>query len=104
MGKKKTSLFMLFLVLVLTLSMASGVYAASISKKKVTLTKGQSVTLTVNGAKKAPKWSSSNKKVASVSKKGVVKAKKKGSATITAKVGKKTYKCKVKGFLQAEGE
>lgn len=96
MGKKKTSLFMLLLVLVLTLSMASGAYAASISKKKVTLTKGQSVTLTVNGAKKAPKWSSSNKKVASVSKKGVVKAKKKGSATITAKVGKKTYKCKVK--------
>lgn len=40
------------------------------------------------------KWSSSNKKVASV-KNGVVKAKKIGKATIKAKYKGKTYKCKV---------
>lgn len=34
-------------------------------------------------------------KVATVSKKGKVKAKKPGKTTITAKVGKKKYKCKV---------
>ena len=39
--------------------------------------------------------SSSKKSVATVSSKGRVKAKKKGSATITAKVGKKKYTCKV---------
>lgn len=40
-------------------------------------------------------WKSSNPKVATVSSKGKVTAKKKGAATITAKVGKTTYKCKV---------
>lgn len=39
--------------------------------------------------------SSSNKKVAIVTKKGKVKGKKAGKVTITAKVGKKKYKCKV---------
>jgi len=46
--------------------------------------------------RKKPKWSSSKKSVATVSKKGKVVAKKAGSATITAKIGKKKYKCKVK--------
>ena len=40
-------------------------------------------------------WKSSNPKVATVSSRGKVTAKKKGTATITAKVGKTTYKCKV---------
>ena len=40
-------------------------------------------------------WKSSNPKVATVSSKGKITAKKKGTATITAKVGKTTYKCKV---------
>lgn len=40
-------------------------------------------------------WKSSNPKIASVTSKGKVTAKKKGTTTITAKVGKKTYKCKV---------
>lgn len=41
------------------------------------------------------KWKSSNKKVATVSSKGIVTAKKKGKTTITAKKGKTTYKCKL---------
>lgn len=40
-------------------------------------------------------WKSSNPKVASVTSKGKVTAKKKGTATIYAKVNGKTYKCKV---------
>lgn len=40
-------------------------------------------------------WKSSNPKVATVSSKGKVNAKKKGTTTITAKVGKTTYKCMV---------
>ena len=40
-------------------------------------------------------YSSSNKKVATVSKSGVITAKKKGKATITVKAGKKTVKIKV---------
>lgn len=45
--------------------------------------------------KKKVKWSSSNRMVAVVSKKGKVTGKKAGKATITAKIGKKKYKCKV---------
>ena len=41
------------------------------------------------------KWSSSDKKIATVSSSGVIKGVKKGKATITAKAGKKTYKCVV---------
>lgn len=66
-----------------------------ISSSKITLTVRQSKTLKVKGTKKKPKWSSSKKSVATVSKKGKVVAKKAGSATITAKIGKKKYKCKV---------
>ena len=46
-------------------------------------------------SKEKVKYSSSNKKVVSVSSKGVIKAKKKGKATITVKSGKKTYRIKV---------
>ena len=46
-------------------------------------------------SKEKVKYSSSNKKVVSVSSKGVIKAKKKGKATITVKSGKKTYMIKV---------
>ena len=56
-------------------------------------------------AKQIVKWSSSDKSVAKVSKTGKVTAKGLGRCTITAKVGKKTYKCKVestyKGAYQA---
>lgn len=51
--------------------------------------------LKVNGAPGKVSWKSSNKKVAAVSKQGVVKAQKGGKATITAKVGGKSYKCKI---------
>lgn len=67
-----------------------------INKKKLTMKKGEKKKLKIIGAKKAVKWKSSNKKVASVSKKGMVKAKKKGTAVITAKTGKKRFRCKVK--------
>lgn len=80
-------------------NMANGAKKVSISKKKLTLTVGQSKTLSIKNLskknKKKLKWSSNKKKVATVSKKGKVKAKKAGTAKITAKVGKKKYTCKV---------
>lgn len=68
-----------------------------LSKKKVTLEVGKKVTLKLKNAPKKKKitWSSNKKKVASVSKKGVVTAKKAGKANITAKVSGKKYVCKV---------
>lgn len=67
-----------------------------LSTTSKTLTKGKAFTLKVKNAGKAKvKWTSSNKKVATVSKVGKVTAKKAGKATITAKVGKKKLTCKV---------
>lgn len=72
----------------------------TLSKKKATLTVKQSVKLGVKrnpiSAKEKITWSSSNKKVATVSKSGKVTAKKAGKATITAKTsnGKKAT-CKI---------
>ena len=46
--------------------------------------------------KRKLKWTSSNKKVATVNKNGKVTAKKKGTATITVKTANgKKYSCKV---------
>lgn len=64
----------------------------------ITLAKGKSYLLkaAVSGTTQKVKWSSSKKSVAAVSGKGEIKAKKAGTATITAKIGKVTKKCKVK--------
>lgn len=51
--------------------------------------------LKLKGTKKKPKWSSNKKSVVTVNKKGRINTKKKGTAVITAKLGKKKYKCNV---------
>lgn len=82
---------------ILTLAFPTNVNAkVKLNKKSITITKGKTYTLKINGTKKKAKWSSSKKSIVSVSKSGKVKGKKRGSSTITAKIGKKTYKCKVK--------
>lgn len=69
-------------------------------KSSVSIKKGKRYTLKpkLSYTEKADKvtYKSSNKKIATVSKKGVIKGKKKGTATITIKSGKITKKCKVK--------
>lgn len=66
-----------------------------LNKKAATLYKGKTLQLKITGTKKKVIWKSSNRKIATVSSKGKVMAKAKGTATITAKVSKKTLKCKV---------
>lgn len=66
-----------------------------------TLNKGQKYTLKLKGVKGKAKWSSSKKSVVAVKaakngKSAVITAKKPGSATITATVGKKKLVCVVK--------
>lgn len=69
--------------------------AVKLSANKITLIKGQKKTLKVKGANKKAVWSSTRKKIASVGKNGKITAKKKGTATIKAKIGAKVYRCKV---------
>lgn len=66
-----------------------------LNKSKLTLQTGKTSKLKLKNTKKKVKWSSKNKKVARVSRKGVVKAVSVGKTTITAKSGKKKYSCKV---------
>ncbi len=68
----------------------------TINKSVCVVKKGAKVKLKVSGAgKNKVKWSSTKKKIAVVNKKGVVKAKKKGTAVIKAKAGSKSVSCKI---------
>lgn len=58
------------------------------------LLKGESFLLEADTDKKVT-FSSKNKRVATISKSGVVRAKRAGQAVICAKIGRKTYTCKV---------
>lgn len=106
--KRMTSMIVAFALVCMLIfnSVPKGIMAASkpkLNKKNVTLTVGTKYTLKVKNLPKNAKvtWTSSNKKRATVSKKGVVTAKKAGTVTIRSKIkqsGKKTRKltCKIK--------
>ena len=66
-----------------------------LSKKSATLDVGKTLTLKLKNNKKKVKWTTSSKKVATVTSKGKITAKGAGKATITAKVGSKKYTCKI---------
>ncbi len=71
--------------------------AVKLSVSDCVLSIGDKLNLDVNGAKeKSGKYKSSKKKLATVTKDGVVTAKKMGNAKITWKKGNKKYTCKVK--------
>ena len=71
------------------------VITAQLSAADLTLNRGKSKTLKVIGTSKKVTWKSSDPTVATVSSKGKVKAKKKGTAKITAAIGASTLTCKV---------
>ena len=96
--KKFNKSLAITLILSLCRTLAAPVDAKSKVKlniTKATLSIGCSINLKLLNNKKKVTWKSSNKKVASVTKKGKVKAKKKGKVKIIARVGKKKYTCKV---------
>lgn len=93
-------------VLLLTVSLTEGgctsgaAVKGKLNKKSAIIAIGKSVQLKVkNKGTAAVRWSSSKKKIASVSSQGKVKGRKKGKATITAKVSNKgkskKLKCKI---------
>lgn len=66
-----------------------------LNKTKISVYVDNSTTLTLTGTKLKTTWTTSDNKIAVVSMNGVVKGIKRGSATITAKVGSSKYSCKV---------
>lgn len=100
--KKGIRSLAILLVLVLTLGFSpvtnvEAKAAPRLNYKKVTLVQGKKKKLKVRNLRKRRKvkWYSTKKSVATVNRKGVVKAKKKGKTYIVAKVGKKKYRCKI---------
>ena len=91
---KKLVLLVLTLVLTMTVFSAVAWAAPRMSKTKLTLLKGQTYTLKVKKAEGTVNWSSKKKTIATV-KNGKVKAKKKGTVYIIAKVDGARLKCKV---------
>lgn len=97
MQKKIVAFFLTLIMLTLTVTTKETVKAENVylNYSWYTITAGGSFNIKVIGTSKKVKWSSSNKKIATVNKKGKVKARKAGKVTITAKVSGKKYKCKV---------
>lgn len=90
----------LLLIIPTTLPNLQSSYTVQAASTKINISRktlyiANTYTLKVIGAKQKISWSSSNRKVATVNSKGKVTAKKKGTATITAKVGNKRYKCTI---------
>ena len=87
---------LLALALVITiLPMQTQAAKPKLNATKVTIYEGKTFYLKLQNSKASKKWYSSNKNVATVNKYGIVKAKKKGIATITCKSSGKKYKCKI---------
>ena len=78
--------------------LAEAAKAPKLNKKTITLRAGAKKQLKVKNLKKKQKvkWKSSKKKIATVSKKGLVRAKRIGITKIVAKVGKKKLVCQVR--------
>jgi len=100
--KKLSTLLVLVLILAMvtplalpTTAMIAEAATVKLSKSEVTLEKGKSTTLKINGTDNTVTWKSNNKKVTKISSKGKVTAVSRGTATITATVGGKSYKCNV---------
>lgn len=89
-----------FLALVILVNFTPSATQSALAKGKlntesVTLKIGQTKKLKVTGIQKKITWSSNNKSVASVSQKGIVKAKKAGFAKIYAEAGNHIFTCTV---------
>lgn len=72
------------------------VHVMDISKKNVSLRTGKTLRLHIYGSNAFVRWRSTNPEVASVNIFGKITAKRKGKATITARVKGKTFECKIK--------
>ncbi len=97
-GFMKKTLFALLAVFTAVSFLPKNAEAATVrlDQKNFTLTAGERFTLNIKGTGKKATCTSSNKRIATVTKKGCnVVAKKAGKVTITAKIGNKKVKCRV---------
>lgn len=94
--KKFISLFLTCVILLSVFSTVScAVNIVKLNKKSVTVKVGEKFQLKVSGTDSTVTWSTSNKKIATVTSKGKITGKAVGNAEITAKVSNTKLVCKV---------
>ena len=91
---KKLTVILLAMIMALAMAVPASAATVKINKTKATICTGQTMQLKMVGTKAKPKWSS-NSRNAIVNNAGKVTAKARGTATITAKIGKKSYRCMI---------
>ena len=91
---KKFSVILLAMIMALAMAVPASAATVKINKTKVTICTGQTMQLKMVGTKAKPKWFSNSRNVI-VNSAGKVAAKARGTATITAKIGKRSYRCLV---------
>lgn len=105
-GPKRLIVFLISLFVIAALLVSAGLSAgntdasakaasARLNKAKQTMRVGDTFKLKLLNNREKVKWTSGNKQVATVSSKGKVKAKKPGTAVISAKVNNQKYRCTV---------
>ncbi len=102
MKKKRINLIVTLIVaiaLIATTTVFASAATVKINKKSLSLYAGKTSTVKVLNASKKVTWTSSKKTVATIKSTGrasaKITAKKAGTTTITGKIGKKKYTCKV---------
>lgn len=104
MKSKQTNLFLKFFIMMLMVTLFIGAFPfyaqakptkPTISVSKKTMVIGSKYQLSVKNADKKVTWSSTNPKVATVTSRGLVTAKKKGTVTIKAKLGTSVLSCRL---------
>lgn len=100
--RKKIALLFMMLFICIAFSSIPVAAKVKISSSSVSMVKGDKKQLKVTGTKSKVKWTSGNKKIATVSSKGVVTAKKKGQTAIYASVNGKKYSCNVTVYNAGE--
>lgn len=93
--KKSIASIVAIIVVISMLPMHTEAATVKLNKTKATIYVGKTTTLKLRGTSKKAKWRSSKKSVAVVTSKGKVTGKRSGTATITARIGKKSYKCRI---------
>lgn len=99
MVKKALKIMLVFTLALTVFTANTGIACAAskpvLSKTSISIEKGKTTTLTLRNAKGKKNFSSTNSRIASVSKKGKITAKKPGKCVVKVKYKKRTYKCKV---------
>ncbi len=108
MLRRTGAIIIIMSLLLLMFEAVPGEAKAKISAKKVTIEVGEKYTVKLKGLseKKTAEWAVSKtkilKKVKTTRNSVKVKGKKAGTSYVTAKVGSKTYKCKIKVIAKTE--